>query len=260
MDVCCQEYRDIATHEFEKTLALGAEGWLFDEVMQHNGVIYNFSNDHGYQAPGYLFNSDIPLVKQFRAAADKVNPDFLFSGEGPGDWLMPYYVLGYYRIGWGTRHALRYIDPQAPLMAAVRGWDARDEVNVALLYRYILEYEPYNFKGSITAFPLTLEYGKKVDALRRKYKAWIWDAEFRDTLGADVTADGSVRHTVYRKSGGKRAVIIANLEQDKPIVAKLELPSAGSLVAATPEEPEAKPASAGSLRIPARSVVVVMEQ
>ena len=51
-----------------------------------------------------------------------MNPDFLFSGEGPGDWVMPYYVLGYYRIGWGTRHALRYIDPQAPLMAAVRGW------------------------------------------------------------------------------------------------------------------------------------------
>ena len=260
MDVCCQEYRDIATHEFEKTLALGAEGWLFDEVMQHNGVIYNFNADHGYQPPGYLFNGDIPLVKQFRAAADKVNPDFLFSGEGPGDWLMPYYVLGYYRIGWGTRHALRYIDSQAPLMAAVRGWDARDEINVALLYRYILEYEPYNFKGSITAFPLTLEYGKKVDALRRKYKAWIWDAEFRDNLGAGVTADGSVRHTVYRKADGKRAVIIANLEQEKAITAKLELPNAGALVAATPEEPDAKPAAAGSLRIPARSVVVVMEQ
>ena len=260
MDVCCQEYRDIATHEFEKTLALGAQGWLFDEVMQHNGVMYNFSADHGYEPPGYLFNSDIPLVKQFRAAADKVNPDFLFSGEGPGDWLMPYYVLGYYRIGWGTRHALRYIDPQAPLMAAIRGWNARDEINMALLYRYILEYEPYNFKGSIMAFPLTLEYGKKVDALRRKYKAWIWDAEFRDNLGAGVTADGSVRHAVYRKSDGKRAVIIANLEQEKAIMAKLDLPNAGALVSATPEEPDAKPVSAGSLRIPARSAIVVLEQ
>jgi hypothetical protein len=169
-------------------------------------------------------------------------------------------VLGYYRIGWGTRHALRYIDSQAPLMAAVRGWDARDEINVALLYRYILEYEPYNFKGSITAFPLTLEYGKKVDALRRKYKAWIWDAEFRDNLGAGVTADGAVRHTVYRKSDGKRAVIIANLEQEKAITAKLDLPNAVALVCVTPEEPDAKPASAGSLSIPARSVVVVMEQ
>ena len=131
---------------------------------------------------------------------------------------------------------------------------------MALLYRYILEYEPYNFKGSITAFPLTLEYGKKVDALRRKYKAWIWDAEFRDNLGAGVTADGAVRHTVYRKSDGKRAVIIANLEQEKAITAKLDLPNAVALVCVTPEEPDAKPASAGSLSIPARSVVVVMEQ
>jgi hypothetical protein len=259
MDVCSKEYRDIATHEFEKILKLGASGLLFDEVMQHNGVAYNFSADHGYEPPGFLFSADIPLVKQFRAAAEKVSPDFLFSGEGPGDWLMPYYVLGYYRIGWGTRHALRYLDSQAPLMAAVRGWDARDEVNVALLYRYILEYEPYNFKGQLTAFPLTLEYGKKVDALRRRYKAWIWDAEFRDNLGATVTADGAVRHTVYRKADGKRAVMIANLEQAKPISAKLDLPSPGTLVSATPEEPDAK-AFSGALNIPARSVVVVMEQ
>jgi hypothetical protein len=55
-------------------------------------------------------------------------------------------------------------------------------------------------------------------------------------------------------------VIIANLEQDRPIVAKLELPNAGALTTATPEEPDAKSASAGDLRIPARSVVVVMEQ
>jgi len=259
MDVCCQEYRDISTHEFEKILKLGASGWLFDEVMQHNGVLYNFSADHGYEPPGYLFSGDIPLVKQFRAAADKVHPDFLFSGEGPGDWLMPHYVLGYYRIGLGTRHALRYIDSEAPLMAAVRGWDAREEINLCLLYRYIMEYEPFNFKGRITDFPLTLEYGKKVDALRKKYQAWIWDAEFRDNLGADVTADGSFRHTVYRKVGGKRAVIVANLEQDKTITAKLDLPNAGSLVAATPEDPDARPIS-GPLRIPARSAVVVMEQ
>jgi hypothetical protein len=259
MDVCSQEYRDIAAHEFDKILALGAQGWLFDEVMQHNGVAYNFSADHGYNPPGFLFGSDIPLVKQFRAAADKVNPDFLFSGEGPGDWLMPHYVLGYYRIGLGTRHALRYIDPQAPLMAAVRGWNAREEINLCLLYRYIIEYEPYNFKGSITAFPLTLEYGKKVDALRKKYQSWVWDADCRDNIGAAVTADGSVRHSVFRRSDGKRAVVVVNFEQAKPIMARLDLPHPDTLVMATPEEPDAKPFS-GSLSVPARSAVIVMEQ
>jgi len=259
MDVCDQRYRDVATHEFKKTLALGADGWLFDEVMQHNGVIYSFSPDHGYKAPGYLFNSDIPLVKQFRAEADKVDPDFLFSGEGPGDWLMPYYTLGYYRISPGTRHALRYIDSQAPLMAAVTGFDDREKLNLILAYRYIISYEPYNFKGYVSDFPLTLAYGKKIDALRRKYKAYIWDAEFRDDLGAKVAADGVVRHTVFRNASGKRAVIIINQETSKPIKATLDLPNAGSLMAATPEQPDAKSVS-GSLRIPARSAIVVMEQ
>ncbi|MGH9599599.1 MAG: DUF6259 domain-containing protein, partial [Terracidiphilus sp.] len=259
MDTSCQEYRDIATHEFEKMVKLGAAGCLFDEVLEHEGVLYSFSADHGYTPPGYLFSGDIPLVKQFRAAADKVNPEFLLSGEGPGDWLMPYYVLGYYRIGWGTVHALRYIDPYAPLMAAVRGFDARDELNLILAYRYIISYEPYNFKGHLTDFPLTLAYGKKIDALRRKYREYLWDAEFRDTLGAKVEADGAHRHTVYRTKAGKRAVVIINQESRRGITAKLDLPNAGGLVAATPEGPEAKATSA-TLQIPARSVVVVMEQ
>jgi hypothetical protein len=258
MDVCSRAYRDIAAREFEKTLALGAAGWLFDEVMQHNGVLYNFSPDHGYPPPGYLFSGDIPLVRQFRAAADKVNPEFLFSGEGPGDWLMPYYTLGYYRIGSDTRHALRYIDPQAPLMAAVRGFDARNEINLILAYRYIISYEPFNFKGRVTDFPLTLAYGKRVDALRRRYREYLWDADFRDTLGATVTVDGNHRHTVFVTRSGKRAVVVVNLEQDKAISAKVALPDGLRLAIVTPERPDTEPA-AGPVNIPARSAAVVLE-
>ena len=258
MDVCSQAYRDVATREFEKTLALGAAGWLFDEVMQHNGVLYSFSRDHGYTPPGYLFSADIPLVKQFRAAADKVNPDFLFSGEGPGDWLMPYYTLGYYRIGPETRHALRYIDPQAPLMAAVRGVDARDEINLTLAYRYIISYEPFNFKGHVTDFPLTLAYGKRVDALRRKFREYLWDADFRDTLGAEVKAAGDHRHTVFVAKSGKRAVVLVNLEQAKAISVSVALPNARRLAVVTPERPDSEPAS-GNFRMPPRSAAVLLE-
>ena len=258
MDVCSPEYRDIATREFEKILALGAAGWLFDEVMQHNGVIYNFSPNHGYRPPGYLFGSDIPLAKQFRAAADERNRDFLFSGEGPGDWLMPYYTLGYYRIGPDTRHALRYIDPSAPLMAAVRGFDARDEINLALAYRYIISYEPYNFKGHVTDFPLTLAYGKRVDALRRRYREYLWDAEFRDTLEATVAADGNHRYTVFAAKSGKRAVVAINLEQGRAMSLRVTLPGARPLSIVSPERPDAAPAD-GSVQVPPRSAVVILE-
>lgn len=261
MDVCSPGYQEIAVHEFSKTVALGAHGWLFDEVMQHNGVLYNFAQGHGYRAPGYLFSADIPLVKKFRELADTksaVGQDFLFSGEGPGDWLMPYYALGYYRISTGTRHALRYLDPEAPLMAAVRGFNAREEVNLCLLYRYIISYEPYNFKGHVTDFPLTLDYGKKVDALRKRYRKFLWDAVFRDTLGATVSADGAFKYSVFNAEGGKRAVVVMNLEPKRSITVKIEVPGAASFTVATPENQDAQP-NAGTLTLPYRSAAVFME-
>jgi hypothetical protein len=49
-----------------------------------------------------------------------------------------------------------------------------------------------------------------------------------------------------------------NLEGAKSITAKVELPNAGKLAVATPEQPEALPTS-GALRIPARSAAVLME-
>lgn len=259
MDVNSQKYRDVATHEFEKILKLGAQGWLFDEVCHHGGTLYNFSASHGYNPPGYVYAGDMPMAAQFRAAADKVNPNFIFAGEAPQDWLMQYYPVSYFRIGADSRAVCRYIDPQAPLMVAVTGIDDREMLNLILAYRYIISYEPYNFKGHVTDFPMTLAYGKKIDALRRRYKAWLWDAEFRDTLGAIVSADGSHRYTVFRTGAGKRAVVIVNHEYSKTISAKLDLENPGTLMYASPEEPEAKSIS-GALRIPARSVVAVMEQ
>jgi hypothetical protein len=199
------------------------------------------------------------MAKQFRASADKLNPDFIFAGEGPQDWLLQCYPASYFRIGADSRPVCRYIDSQAPLMVAATGIDDREMLNLILAYRYIISYEPYNFKGHVTDFPLTLAYGKKIDALRQKYKAWIWDAEFRDTLGASVTADGSHRYTVYRTAGGKRAVVVVNQESSKAITVTLDIPSSGSLMSASPEQLEAKPVS-GPLNIPARSAIVVTEQ
>ena len=93
MDFLCPTYRDIATREFQKLLALGAAGWLFDEVCHHGPVEYSFNPEHGYVAPGYIYAGDIPMARQLRAAADKINPEFIFAGEGPQDWLMQYYPV-----------------------------------------------------------------------------------------------------------------------------------------------------------------------
>jgi hypothetical protein len=259
LDTQCQAYRDIVTKEFRKIVDLGAAGWLFDEVCWHAGVDYSFSSDHGYPAPGYLYGGDMPLANQFRAVADQADRDFIFAGEGPGDWLMQNYPVSYFRITNGSRPVCRYIDSQAPLMVAATGIDDREMLNLILLNRYIISYEPFNFKGHVTDFPLTLEYGKKIDALRRRYRALLWDAEFRDTLGATVTSDGRHRHSVFVASSGKRTVVVVNQEYSKAITAKMNLPNPGSLMVATPEQPESRPAS-DTVTIPARSAIVIMEQ
>jgi len=259
MDFLCPAYRDIAAKQFQKILALGAAGWLFDEVCHHGPVEYSFSPDHGYEAPGYIYAGDLPMSRQLRAAADKVNPDFIFAGEGPQDWLMQYYPVSYFRINNGSRPVARYIDSAAPLIVAVTGFDDREMLNLILLNRYIISYEPYNFKGGLTDFPLTLAYGKKIDALRKQYKSYLWDAEFRDTLGASITSDGSPRHSVFVASNGKRAVVVVNNHPDRAITATVNLPHPGDLVVATPEKPDTAPTS-NTLQIPARSLAVVMER
>ncbi|MHB1702524.1 MAG: DUF6259 domain-containing protein [Acidobacteriaceae bacterium] len=259
MDVLSPGYRDLITKEFQKVLDLGAAGWLFDEVCHHGPVEYSFSPDHGYPAPGYIYGGDLPLSRLLRAAADKMSPDFIFAGEGPQDWLLQCYPVSYFRINSGSRPVCRWIDPQAPLMVAVTGVDDREKLNLILLNRYIISYEPYNFKGHLADFPLTLAYGQKIDALRRRYKAQLWDAEFRDTLGATVDADGAHRHSVFVAAGGKRAVVVVNEEFSKPIAATVRLPNPGTLVVATPEQPDAQPTS-GSIHVPPRSAAVLMEQ
>jgi Domain of unknown function (DUF6259) len=259
MDTLCPAYQQVVVVEFQKLLALGSAGWLWDGVLSHGLAQYNFAAGHGYAAPGYLYSGDIPLARRLRGAADKISPDFLFSGEAPQDWLRQFYPLSYFRIKGNSEPMDRYLDPQAPLMVAVTGFDDREMLNRCLLDRYIISYEPYYFKGHLTDFPLTLAYGRKIDALRRRYSDYIWNGEFRDTVGARVNADGAFRYSVFVASGGKRAVVVVNDGSDKSINATVILPHAGKLVVSSPEQPESQ-STDGTLNIPPRSAAVVMEQ
>lgn len=263
LDFSAPACRDELTREFGKVLELGASGWLFDENCHHGPLKYCFSANHGHPVPAFVYGADMVLAEQHRVEADKISDigkDFLFAGEGHMDWLMQQYPCSYFRITDASTPVDRYIDSKAPLVVAVTGADDREMLNFIFMWRYIISYEPYNFKGHVNDFPLTLEYGKKIDALRRQYKEWIWDAEFRDTLDAKVTSDGTHRYSVFKTAVGKYAVIVINTSADKPLKATVALArGTAKFRVATPENPTAVDSN-GTVNVPARSAVVLMEK
>lgn len=256
MDFMDPTYQDIAAKEFAKILALGSTGWLWDEICHHAGALYNFAPGHGYVPPGYIYAGDLPIAERLREMADKVSPDFLFAGEGPQDWLMQYFPVS--EAGIPSTPICQYMDTgHSLIMAGVSGFDDREQLNNILLNRIVIQYEPFLYKGHLHDFPMTMAYGKKIDDLRRRYKAYLWDGRFRDTLGAEVSGSPVARYSVFVAESGKRAVVVVN-NSEAAIAATVSLPNPGSLIVATPEDPEGQ-ATNGALQIPARSAAVVVE-
>ncbi len=254
---------DLSAKEFRKSIDLGASGILYDEVQHHGGADYCFSPDHGHRVPTTLWSGDARLGDMFRGIIrGSVGEDhFLMSGEDAYDLETRDYSLIYFRITPSHIPLDRYDDPFLPIMIAVTGFDDREMINQALRYRYVLSYEPFNFKGNLDDFPLTLAYGKKMDALRKQYHDYLWDAEFRDGQDAEVSVDGQHYrdYSVFKRHDGKLAVVVVNTTKS-PITAQVTFPQAkGSLAWASPEEPALHP-STGSIEVPLRSAVVLMQR
>jgi hypothetical protein len=245
--------------EFRKSVELGASGILFDECQWHMSP-YCFSKTHSHPLPGAVFSGDVPLIEGFRTIVD--GEKFLFAGESPYDIQLQTYNMSYFRIRQGFVPMGRYIDPFAPMSVAVIGYNDRQLINACLLYRFSMSYEPRDFHGQLDEMPISLSYGRAVDNLRRRYREWIWDAEFRDTLGAQVTVGGVPleTYTVFRRNDGLRAVVLANMSDTDPMVCEISLnhPSPAGLKLVSPEQPDPRPWP-GKLELAPGSAAVLLE-
>jgi len=259
MCTACEAYQDICVREFKKSVALGAGGILFDEVVHHGSVSHCFSPDHGHPVPAYLYSADVELVNKFRVLVDPSK--FVFAGEAPYDQELTGYRMYYTRIGAGHTAVLRYIDSHQPIMVAATGTNDRNMLNRALLHRYNISYEPRNFKGRLPEIPATIEYGKKIDALRRRYRELLWDAEYRDTLGATVLHAGKAHgpYSVFiERASGRRAIVVANESLTDTVVLTADLPNKKKLTVVRPENPETSKFES-ELTLGPQSAAVVME-
>ena len=257
------DWRAVADNEFNKTIDLGAAGMLYDECQHHGGVTYCFAPNHGHHIPADVYSGDILLENGFRKISAQKNPEFLFAGEGIRDLQFRSYNVSYFRIGRDHIPMHRYVAPDALMMMHVTGYDEKYPVNQALLFRYILSYEPRYFKGHLSEIPVTMEYGRKMDALREKYSDFLWDGEFVSTVGAKVKVknDAKVLYSVFiNHKTNKRAVVVVNPAYDQPITVEVEPENrAGGFLLATPEVPVATQ-SDGKTEIPAFGAVVFMEK
>ncbi len=256
------EWRQIACREFKKSIALGADGMLYDESQHHSPARLCFDPTHGHHVPAHVYAGDATLAEDFRRLTDAERPDYLFAGEACYDLEHRHYVVSYTRISPNHVPLQRYLAPDTEMMMAIVGYDDRNTINQCLLFRYILSYEPRNFKGRLDEFPLTLEYGKRVDDLRRRYADRLWHADFCDTLGAAVTVKGQLHkdYSVFRhRATGQRAVVVANLDAEKKIKVTVTLDDGGKVgTVVTPEKPKPK-ASSGAATLPPRSAAVFLE-
>ena len=254
---------DLSLREFQKSLDLGASGILFDEVAWHGGTSYCFSKEHGHHVPAYIFGGDALLGQRLRdrVRATVGERKFLLSGEEVTDIEQLYYSLAYFRIGSGHIPVVRYTDPYLPMVVAVAGFDDRETINHALMDRYLLSYEPFNFKGDLNDMPLSVAYGTKADTLRRRYHEFLWDAEFHDTQDASVTSPSGVKveYATFRTSKGGHAIVIVNDDATKPLKVQVVVGSPGApLTYATPEDQERRPLT-NLLTLPPRSAAVVFQ-
>ena len=153
------------------------------------------------------------------------------------------------------------MQPHAQLMSAVTGFNDRNMINQCLMYRYIISYEPYNFKGRLDDFPLTMEYGKKMDALRSELRDFFWDGEFSDTVGASVCCEGQPHqpYSIFTNAkNGKSGLVICNYADYLAVTVSASLDNGEGLSRCRLVDGTRWESLEGEIHIPPQSAVVVI--
>ncbi len=223
-------FRKIVLKQLENMIELGVSGIQYDQLMPGGNC---FDTTHNHRWGESICKGAVILAEDFYDTVQKLNKNFLLSGEGPSDQVSQYYPLNYIRTSdyyyWVQKHVpvWKYINPDMKFATCIIGWDDREMINQCMMYGYIITYEPYHFKGKLSDFPLTVEYGQKAQELRKRLWDYIWLGKFLDTKGADVkfqNADVNGYYSVFENiKNGRKAIIIANDDKIKPLIVEVAL-------------------------------------
>ena len=262
------KYMEVCRREFQKCIDLGADGILYDENQHHTPTLCCFDETHGHRYGESVYAADERLIVMFREMVKEQLKDqeFLIAGEGSYDFQLNYYDVSYGRTWnrWqrgGHVPYARMVRPNANLMSAVIGFNDRSMINQCLLNRYLMSYEPFNFKGMPSDFPSTVAYGQKMDQLRTELRNYFWDGEFQDKIGGSITLEGSNQpfntYAVYNGINGRQGMIICNYDEKNSITVQPILESGQVLTYYRLVDNEKAIAFSGSFTLPPQSAAAV---
>jgi hypothetical protein len=261
-------FRNIALHEFKKILDLEPSGILYDELSNH--MLLCFDTTHGHKSGESNFKGSLMLAEEFYNAAREANVQFLMAGEGPNDYLSQFYPINYIRTWDGSSHgepihipAWKCMNPDMKFATCISGWDDREMVNQCLVYGYIMNYEPYHFKGRLSNFPDTVEYGQNAQQIRRRLRDYIWLGKFMHVKGVNVESigpDTEYMYSVYKhSSNGKKAIVIANQGHEEELIVMVTIPGSPNKYLIHEPGLEKETHSDGPVTVPPRSLVVLVQ-
>lgn len=261
------EFRKLAIREFAKIVDLGSSGILYDELMNDRLLCFDVNHDHRWGENN--LKGSMKLAEEFHNYARSKNPEFVLAGESPTDQLSQYYPVNYVRTWDGRwedpihRPVMKYINPSIQIATCLTGFDDREMVNQCITFGYIINYEPFNFKGRISDIPDTVEYGQKAQHLRTRLWDYIWLGKFSHTIGASLKTNDTDVEYIYsvfeKKTNGKRAVVVANQGQTKELKALISLENGKCEFNSYSIENDKVELSDGTIIVQPRSLIVLVE-
>ncbi len=249
-------WRKACLEQVRTIISLGASGLLFDETFSHCACECCFDRSHGHAVPAYSFIGDIKLAEEMRKlCVDMGKEDFLLAGEALPALYRPYYALSYFRFMGNDMPDYRLTDQEYPMLCTAKALEDRSPINFCLMYRCLISYEPHHFKGRIGDFPKLLDYGSKVDDLRKKYVDRIWNVQLIPDNELVPKQGGILSSVMLSKKNGLRTLVLVNvLETEQEVCC----PKTVTWELVTPEDCVPRK-SAERIVIPPLSAVILLE-
>lgn len=216
-----EELRSAFAAEVARFAEWGADGILADESLYHGRALLCFADDHGHAPGASAFTWDAQYIDDMRAALGDRADDFVIAAEGAYDDQFEHYDVSYFRSASRQHRPLgRALRPEARIVTALTGFNDRNMAVQSLLHGYGMSLEPYNFKGRPGDMPATVAAAAQIDALRRRYAAWLWNGRLVEDDGIRVHREDGAAHelvTTWRDAAGTASVRVVANDSDNPV-------------------------------------------